>query len=175
MEKDEAVRVLMNLAIRLIMGLRKVGEKVPYTRSVLHSKDTDYELEYLYELSSWHTLQRPQSLPYYLRDFGWESILPILKDVPKNTLKELKRLYDVGNVLYCCTFEKVAEKFVEDNIKLDNLRWELRKEMDVQLLQLLHSALGDGYLAIVTLPLEIQDETSKYLSYPNRQIFYGKT
>ena len=177
MEKDEAVTALMSLAVRLIIGLREVGEEVPYTCSVMHSKDKSYELEYLYELSSWQILPSPQSisLPYYLRELGWDSILPILKGAPKSPLKELENLYDVRNVLYGSTYEKVTEKFAEDRIQLEELRRKLLDETNVQLLKLLHSTLGDGYLAIVTLLLEVKDETSKYLSYPNRQIFYGKT
>lgn len=177
MEKDEAVKVLMNLALRIIMGIRKVGERVPYTRSVLHSKDKSYELEYLYELSSWQNFPEPQSinLPRYLRDLGWKTILPILKGIPKNTLKELKKLYEAPNMLYGSTFDKLTEKFVEDSVKLQEFRWKLNDDINAHLLQLLHSALGDGYLAIVTFLLEIKDETSKYLSYPDCRIFYGKT
>ena len=106
-EPEEAVSILMNLAIQIVMGIRKVGEEMPYTRSVLFAKDRYYELEYLYELSSCQMLQEPCSInfPAYLRDLGWDNVLPMLKGVPSKELKELKLLYDDAlDVLYGKTF-----------------------------------------------------------------------
>ena len=177
-EPEEAVSILMNLAIQIVMGIRKVGEEMPYTRSVLFAKDRCYELEYLYELSSCQTLQEscPIDFPTYLRDLGWDNVLPILKGVPSKELKELKLLYDDAlDVLYGKAFEKLREKSVEDGGRLEEFRRKLRNEIDWQFLQLLYSALGDGYIAIGTFLLEIRDETSKYFSYPDRQVFYGRT
>ena len=178
MEPEEAVSILMNLAIQIVMGIRKVGEEMPYTQSVLFAKDRCYELEYLYELSSCQTIQEPCSInfPAYLRDLGWDNVLPMLKGVPSKELKELKLLYDDAlDVLYGKTFEKLRKKSVEDSSRLEEFRRKLRNEIDLQFLQLLHSVLGDGYIAIVTFLLEVRDKTSKYLSYPDRQVFYGRT
>lgn len=177
-EPEEAVSILMNLAIQIVMGIRKVGEEMPYTQSVLFAKDRCYELEYLYELSSCQTIKEPCSInfPAYLRDLGWDNVLPMLEGVPSKELKELKLLYDDAlDVLYGKTFEKLRKKSVEDSSRLEEFRRKLRNEIDLQFLQLLHSVLGDGYIAIVTFLLEVRDETSKYLSYPDRQVFYGRT